>query len=273
MWEGDDNGFYARLETDTSTPEHEQYVLIKNRNHNPTDPASTLLELVGVTDAQIQASPTYKAVATLFDNYHLNAGNESATVKSSEIESFLDEILKTNVLKIAQKYIVEQLKQADLADPANWRKALKEIVFHGAPKANAQSLFEHVFVGDPDGRKLGGHHFWYKFYLEDKGLLKINGRAIPRSEIIVNHVIKAKREVVTLQYSLEADDQDFFKKTGGWFVGLSPEGLVAFGLVAFFGSKKKSRTLPIQVDGVNIKLQLYAPGQNGNPFRTFYPMI
>jgi poly(U)-specific endoribonuclease len=270
MWEGDDNGFYARLETDTSTPEYEKYIRINNKNHNPKD---QLLDLVGVTVQEVQALPTYQTVAKLFDNYHLNDGHEKGTVKLDEIEKFLNAIIDTNVLRMAQTYIANKFDQS-LQDNAVWKKQLKELLFHGAPDIKQQSLFEHVFVGDPDGKKLGGHHFWYKFYLEDKGLLRVNDKPINRDEITVNHLIKAKREVVTLQYSLEPNpDQDLFKKTGGWFVGLSPEGLVAFGIVAFYGSKKKSRTLPIQVDGVNIKLQLYAPGQHGNLFRTFYPMI
>jgi poly(U)-specific endoribonuclease len=276
MWDADQNGFHVYLQSER--PESKDflngvaYVKIMDDTPNPH-----LMELVNYQVNGGDFGPTYEAVRKLFDNYSLNRGGEQGPVILKEISDFLDLIIPTNVLKMAKAYIEQNFRNVDISTDAKWKDHLKSIFFHGAPVISKQSLFEHVFVGDGKSRKLGGHHFWYKFFLEDHGLLKVHGTPISRDQIVVSEFITANREVVTVEYSLDQDGNastnPLFKKVGGFFVGVSPECLVAFGIVAYHVSGRHSRTFRIRIDGDTINIQLYAPGQDGNPFRTFYPVI
>jgi hypothetical protein len=105
------------------------------------------------------------------------------------------------------------------------------------------SGFEHVVVGEQKEGAVSGYHFWYRYYLDDFGLLgtgddiDFGGSRYPRH--LAGEAL-AIPDVVTLAYRWRAEDHDagierpLFKPTGGFWVGCSAEGLMALGTMRFF---------------------------------------
>jgi poly(U)-specific endoribonuclease len=111
------------------------------------------------------------------------------------------------------------------------------------------SGFEHVAVGEQKSGKVNGHHFWYKYFLDDWAALSgqddidyagsrydgPNGREGPLSAIG-----RQVPEVATLAYSWDAYDYEtgqrrsLYNPIGGFWIGCSIEGLMALGTVRFF---------------------------------------
>jgi len=107
----------------------------------------------------------------------------------------------------------------------------------------ARNGFEHVFVGEKSNRgdKVGGYHFWYKFWLDDGG--DIEGKRTEAKDDIDFKGLKYRGvdgfkvpEVATFSYLWDAKESanKLEKPTGGFFVGCSPEGLLALGVWLHF---------------------------------------
>jgi poly(U)-specific endoribonuclease len=143
------------------------------------------------------------------------------------------------------------------------------------------SAFEHVVVGEQKGGKVNGHHFWYKYWLDDwaalsgqddidydgnrydgpnrrDGRLTAAGRSVP--------------EVVTLAYGWDAYDAEagrrrsLYNPIGGFWVGCSIEGLMALGLVRFF---ERGR-VETAINGARYEVEGYR-SPDGHCLRTFFP--
>lgn len=236
---------------------------------------------------------TYNLVKKLFDNYTLNqkTSEEIQTEEEKkEVEAFIDAIFLLEPMCLAKSFIEE--KQSIPMRNEDWKKMIKTIWFDTYKKGNSpnRSGFEHVFVGDQNDETLGGYHFWYKYWLDDGGNNEDNRNEDLKESIYydnpsdnINYVRNEFKDfeqggiknpdVATVRYSLNAIDFEndlqtvpLKKPIGGHFVGCSPEGLIALGLVAFH----EVRNVETVINDQKYKLEIFrAP--DGCCINTFYP--
>ncbi len=163
---------------------------------------------------------TYKLCQDLFNNYAL-ARKSPEFVKPEELQEeldFIDAILQTPPIQVAHDYLKSslnlQISEQILAG------MIRETWFDmgSAGSQRDASGFEHVFVGEQGSQasKIGGYHFWYKYFLDDAGRVigapgsddqieyhgtKYQGAEKPGQGILVP-------EVVTLSMSWDAPKGD-----------------------------------------------------------------
>ena len=148
----------------------------------------------------------------------------------------------------------------------------------------ALSGFEHVVVGEQEGPRVQGYHFWYKYYLDD-GFARLVDGSRPRfpgmrdDRIVYLGSLEENDQVrfpesVTISYRWQAPDYDaqairpLTKRIGGFFVGCSVEGLLAMGTVrAHLGARAPKEAV---INGARYALEVYRSPDDSN-VRTFYP--
>jgi poly(U)-specific endoribonuclease len=125
-----------------------------------------------VDENKVFSRPTYKAFHALLDNYEMEIGKEEVVTWAEKQENytFLNEIMKTKVMKEAHRFLVS--KNAAPADEGKFKEMLHDIWFklfrrQGA-RGNDSCSFEHVFVGEGRGSEMIGLHNWIQFYLQEK---------------------------------------------------------------------------------------------------------
>jgi hypothetical protein len=150
------------------------------------------------------------------------------------------------------------------------------------------SGFEHVFVGEQASQatKIGGYHFWYKYWLDDGGHnvagvtfddrieylgTKYGAAETPDKGVLVPDVVtlelKWTAPVGDLDHPNPSATKQLHKPIGGFFVGTSPEGLIALGLVR---TRTQSGKMA-QINGAEYQLDLHRLDQNPRAIRTFFP--
>ncbi len=225
---------------------------------------------------------TYKLCEKLFDNYALErAANETVRDDESQEElDLIDAVLPTRPIQIARNYLQKKLNRR-ISD-ANLAIIIKETWFRmgTSGKQDDASGFEHVFVGEQAKTKdkIGGYHFWYKYHLDDGGrngdLIKYEGTNYSRAKEPEKGILIP--EVVTLALEWNAPGGDggtghiLTKGLGGFFVGCSPECLIALGLVCCRVGGYNNLT---RINGV--EYNLFMDRLKGRPksIRTFFPMF
>ncbi|MGM1512427.1 hypothetical protein ACTFO4_25525 [Bacillus cereus group sp. MYBKT14-1] len=226
---------------------------------------------------------SYDLVKRLLDNYNARRGSSDplSDTEINEIKAFLSFAIKTKPMKIVREK-VEQYENISSDD--EWIDLLYNLWFQ-TYRNNSTSAFEHIFVGEQKNEDLSGHHFWYHYYLHD-GPFEVTQfedtiAFIKTVEVHVSEVSN-KAEVITIMYKYKAKDDhnpngiDLIKEIGGFFVGLSAEGLIAFGTMAYFEWINDNRTSlnNIDINGETYKLSLFTINDNGETYlRTFYPEI
>ena len=242
-------------------------------------------------DAKLNAA-TYVAVEKLFDNYVPDESESedalgSNDVEDAEIEAFLNAVMGTEVTKQAFAFVNKQnLKPEGGVYTAEEFKALIKHQWFALftnhfsnPKPHC-SGFEHVFVGDHNRQKIGGHHFWWKFFLDQE-----NGTADSLGHKYKGPRGEAYRWIATFRMkwipeaglTLTAPDQK------GFFVGCSPELMIAFGTVGLLMEKKAHGAHPVvEFDGGKYELTVHAstlPGSSdpddrrGVQVRSVFPKL
>jgi len=147
------------------------------------------------------------------------------------------------------------------------------------------SGFEHVIVGEQEGGKVQGYHFWYKYYLDDglaetlAGEHHFPGLQGDQIAFAGSHLEGDQRlfpESVTIAYKWLAPDYErkkmrpLFKRKGGFFVGCSVEGLMALGTVAAHLGAEAPRHAVIE--GARYDMRVFL-SPNRRHIRTFYPVF
>ncbi|XP_045181185.1 uridylate-specific endoribonuclease-like [Mercenaria mercenaria] len=117
--------------------------------------------------------PTFQAFINLLNNYERKIGVAEILLENSyqEIETFLDAVLATETMAIANVYLLSNGKVG--TSPTAFRDTLKELWFNLYSRSSSQSFddssgFEHVMVGELKGSTVSGFHSWIQFYLEEK---------------------------------------------------------------------------------------------------------
>ncbi|NEZ58168.1 hypothetical protein [Adonisia turfae] len=230
---------------------------------------------------------TYQLCERIFDNYALERAvrEQVSPAETQEELDFIDAILPTPPIKKAQQFLESSL---DLTISQSLMAAMiKETWFDMGIAGGQQdaSGFEHVFVGEQSSKasQAGGYHFWYKYHLDDAGPSVIPGNdGQDRIQYLGTRYEKAKEpekgvlvpEVVTLELTWHAPLGDgshntkrLHKPIGGFFVGCSPEGLIALGLVRCRTQSNKIT----RINGAEYQLDLHRLDNNRNAIRTFFP--
>ncbi|MFE8700703.1 hypothetical protein ACFYKX_08765 [Cytobacillus sp. FJAT-54145] len=219
---------------------------------------------------------SYEYVEKLFDNYTLNqtSREKNSISESKEVEEFLKMAVNSAPLRLAKKYLEENTNK--VLDEIQWYTFLHRLWFRQFDWESGRDLsgFEHVFVGDQKGRKLVGHHFWYKYWLEDTPTLNEHHNGLINMTCSAQDELKyPSPDVITVSYHLKAYDYEkrrfikVIKRKCAFFVGLSAEGLLAIGTVR---AMQESNTSEFLLNDVPYKLKLFM-SPDGKRIRTFYP--
>ncbi len=219
---------------------------------------------------------TYKLVEKMFDNYVLDQSKDEPPLtekEEKEVDTFIAAIQDLEPMKLARKY-VDFVEGSTMTDQ-EWYDRIYTVWFeiYEFRKATPhRSGFEHVFVGEQRGDKLGGYHFWYKYYLDDT--TKTDGKDIDYGGTRYTNTNTAELGVanpdsVTISYTLSVgSDIELKKRIGGHLVGCSPEGLIALGLVAFY-SRPEFRN-DIVINGARYDVVLFKGDSEGKSINTFW---
>jgi|UPI0003FAC992 poly(U)-specific endoribonuclease len=218
---------------------------------------------------------SYLLFEKLLDNFSLNQTSKERNTENEakEVEDFLLMAISSPPMVIAKQFI-EDNDQIVLTS-SEWYSFLYELWFRQFDWESGRDLsgFEHVFIGEQKGRKLVGHHFWYKYWLEDSNV--INNKVQPDTGFDnQQEQSSAAPIVVTISCHLKAYDFakrrfiKVFKKKCAFFVGLSPEGLLAMGTV------RAMPNAPVDsiINGATYTLELIK-SPDGKSIRTFYPIF
>jgi len=280
----DQNGVPGVLETDPRD-EKRGYVLVDEPDNweGNENPDHNVISKVVIPDSK---RATYDLVKELFDNYTLDQSKPETPQTSeekAEVAAFINAIKNTAVMKVAREFI-EAEKGLAMTD-TEWYDSIHTLWFDIYDFNNNtphRSGFEHIFVGEQNRNRLGGYHFWYKYYLDDQALEGYaNGKdnmdyISPRYRAPLETEGIRNANAVTLRHEWDAFDYEnnvstsLFKSTGSLDVGCSPEGLIALGMVCFNDPRSRKSTV---IDNVKYELKLFKAGPENSSINTFYSMF
>ncbi|CAI2725501.1 unnamed protein product [Schistosoma spindalis] len=195
-----------------------------------------------VNEDIFEKRPTFAKFVALLDNYNPQVGvTEIVTAQQQkEEDEFINELLKTEVMKMAYNFLVEKRKVS--GDIKNFGKFLKDLWFkrYGRRSHGDSSAFEHVFVGEHKKSTMLGLHNWIQFYLKEKKK-EINYYGWKKST--------CDNRLLSLTY---IDENKYEKSIGGIFVGSSPEFDIAVYTVAFVLNPKS--LTDVSINGCKIRI-------------------
>ena len=289
IWDADQagNGVPAIRQADSQLKDEKVgYVIV---NETDSDREARVLSEVFIPDSK---RTTYTLCHRLFDNYALDPGIRELVTdeEATEEREFIRAILPTKPMQVAKEFLSRDLGQT-LTDTDLAVMIEKTWFLQGKAGSKFASGFEHVFVGEqkptgdqPDFQavKLGGYHFWYKYYLDDGGKkgnlvledrIKYEGTRYGNPNLTSQGILVP--EVVTLSFEWVAPDtvnqseQRLRKPVGGFWVGCSPEGLIALGLVRVNSSAGSSAV----INGATYDFKFYPLSNNSKSIRTLFPIF
>ncbi|MDR6816649.1 hypothetical protein J2X76_001822 [Neorhizobium sp. 2083] len=246
-------------------------------------------------DVTIPASKqlTYDRVLKLFDNYALDEQDTEVETpeEREEVHDLLEAVIDTPPMQVARDYVATATGTAISRD--RWYGVLLEHWFRTFSQGGDPALsgFEHVFVGEQEGPKVQGYHFWYKYYLDDGLATTFDRNTFPGFDDdriayvrgLYQNGQERFPESVTISYKWRAPDysrwtpgdnpsgviRPLTKPTGGFFVGCSVEGLMAIGSVrAHLGARAPKEAA---INGGRYDLKVFRSANDQN-IRTFYPV-
>ncbi|WP_164828036.1 hypothetical protein [Paenibacillus ehimensis] len=235
-----------------------------------------VLEEVHIPDKKLESYSLFKK---LHDNYdwRRNKNDETPQAELDEVNEFLNFAIKTAPMKIARDFAIDKGKISSTSSDEAWINELKSIWFNQY-RRNSTSAFEHVFIGEQgEEGSLSGHHSWYHYHIND-GPFEVTHqedkiRFLEEVEVITSEKSR-KAEIITIKYIYSASDEngrtDLMKSKGGFFVGLSTEGLLAMGTVGFLDPKQRA-AIPFVLNGENYSMTVWKTQDNRQDPRTFFP--
>ena len=261
------------------------YVKVDTTPAQTRDPDHRLMPEVSIPDDRRE---TYDLCTKLFNNYALpeRAREVDTPEERAERHEFIEAIRNTPPMQVAREYISERVGVNITSD--RWHNLLIEQWFRTFEMGGDPELsgFEHVIVGEQEGSKVQGYHFWYKYYLDDGFARQVDGNDVLIPGLSDDRIVyggsKADGsqdeypESVTIEYRWFAPDYDagairpLYKRIGGFFVGCSVEGLMALGTVRAHVGANAPKTAVIE--GARYDMKLFRSA-NERHIRTFYPIF
>jgi len=281
IWDADQkgNGIRAILPSD-DRPAQGGFVVVNEANFKEDGSTNVFTEVTIPTTQK----DTYDKFTALVDNYFIDSNEDEEQNRNDqtkedikkEVNNFVESVYDTQPMKIARRYYDEEQSDED------WKDLIKQLWFENVGNDD-RSGFEHVFVGENSGGKnnIGGYHFWYKYYIDDsenningEDTIEYVGPAYGNSS--KNREGQKVPEVVTLTFDWNPTDKEkkvsfeLNKPRGGFWVGCSPEGLMALGMARF----KSDAAMNTVINGVEYDLIL-STRDSGNTtiINTFFPIF
>lgn len=284
IWDADQSGNGVKpILAGTGDAPETGYVRVVNTD-GPGTPAGDLKVLSKVVIPEHKKT-TYDLVRALFDNYVLDEREAEVETpeERAEVHELLEAIVDSAPMQVARAYISEETGTPVSRD--RWYATLTEQWFRRFSQSGDRDLsgFEHVFVGEQEGPKVQGYHFWYKYHLDDGLASRIDRNRFPGFKddriLYLRGQYKDGQEhfpeSVTISYRWDAPDYDarttrpLTKPIGGFFVGCSVEGLMAMGAVrAHRGARAPKEAV---INGARYDMKLFLD-QSQRFVRTFYPV-
>ncbi|WP_454741783.1 hypothetical protein [Cupriavidus necator] len=283
IWDADQSGNGVRPILATEAGDRSQgYVKVAN-SRTLSEPETRVLPEVVIPPAK---GATYERVRALFDNYALDERSQEIETaeERAEVHELLEAVVDTAPMQVARAYISEETGTP--VSRNRWYATLMELWFRRFNQGGDRDLsgFEHVFVGEQEGPKVQGYHFWYKYHLDDGLAGTIDRDRFPgfRDDRIVylrgQYEDGQERfpESVTISYKWDAPDyaasrvRPLTKPKGGFFVGCSVEGLMALGAVRTHRGGRAPKEAVI--NGARYDMKLFLDQATERYIRTFYPV-
>lgn len=226
---------------------------------------------------------TYDLCRAMVDNYRLDQTKheDNRPEEARETLALLEVVTDSAPMAAAREQLERDRGVRYSRD--EWQELIFDIWFRQFDDGRNLDLsgFEHVAIGEQRGGTVNGHHFWYKYYLDDwpvfldrddidydgsrydgpnrrDGRLTALGRQVP--------------EIATLAYRWDAYDFDagqrrsLYKPIGGFWIGCSIEGLMALGVVRFFARGRVEAT----INRARYQIDLHR-SPDGRSLRTCFP--
>ena len=260
------------------------YVKVNSRlTEQSPDKNLRVLPAAVIPSAKLQ---TYALCRELFENYALDeqAQEVETPEEREEAHDFVQAIVDTPPMLVAREYVEQRTGTTISRD--RWYTTVFEMWFRRFSQGGDPALsgFEHVLVGEQEGPKVQGYHFWYKYLLDDgfasavdDGRARFPNLADDRIRYLKSEEASGQMsfpESVTISFAWDAPDYDarairpLIKQVGGFFVGCSPEGLMALGTVRAHVAANAPKSAVI--NGARYELAVFRSPDNKN-LRTFYP--
>lgn len=195
---------------------------------------------------------TYDLCEKIFDHYHLDPPEipNNTEEKENDINNFIDYILTTDVMKYTKELIEKKLGEIT-------NEQFKEIIYNKwFIPFDKSSGFQHVFVGEGTNY-LAGYHFWYKYW---KDTIYDNNYTL---SIFFNEKTPEFSLIHFIYYKNEFNPM---KRKGGFFIGCSPEFIIATGLLLSY----KIIDEYTKINNGVYKIKLY---EYENRIKTVYPIV
>lgn len=179
-----------------------------------------------VDEEKLNQVATVEKMKALFNNYEIDTSvNEHSTaLEKNEENDFIDEMLKTNVMRTLMQYL--QTKEVVTSDPKTHKDLLKTIWFTMYSRGQGRigsSGFEHVFLAENKNNTIIGMHNWiYMYEMEKSGHVDYKGW-------IKKVDMGTKGTVVKLRFSYD----NLNKPVNGVFIGTTPELEIALYTLCF----------------------------------------
>jgi poly(U)-specific endoribonuclease len=226
---------------------------------------------------------SYDLCKALFDNYRLDQTKpeNNRPDEAREILALLESLTDSAPMAAAREHLEAQSGARYARDA--WQELIFDVWFRQFDDGRNVDLsgFEHVAVGEQRGGRVNGHHFWYKYYLDDWGAfsgqddIDYDGSRYDgphRREGRLTPIGREVPQVVTLAYSWDGYDFEtrqrraLYKPISGFWVGCSIEGLLALGTVRFL---ERGR-IETAINGARYEIELHR-SPDGQSLRTFFP--
>ena len=253
------------------------YIVVDENTTN-----NQLLNAVIPEDKQKDTS-TYILFEKLVDDFNIRNSDKEADKKGNEdVENFINGIKDTAPMQLVAKELFELDGQENAT---KWFDKIEQLWFSFALNDKQRTGFEHILLGEDKGKnttQLGGYHFWYKYW-KDQDFMEFKG--VNYGEGRLNAEGKKTPDVVTLKMDWDAfktpdnESDDLMKGKGGFWVGCSPEGLIALGMAAFKTVQVRRNPIDIVMNNVEYEIFLYSKtitqGENINEkmIDTFFPVL
>ncbi|CAH8487592.1 unnamed protein product [Schistosoma margrebowiei] len=194
-----------------------------------------------VNEDIFKTRPIFSKFIALLDNYDPEVDmTDIGTEEDREEDDFINELLKTKIMKMTYDFLVEKQKISGGID--DFGKFLKDLWFkrYKLRRHGESSAFEHIFVGEHKKSMMLGLHNWIQFYLKEKSK-EINYYGWKKSSL--------HEHLISVEY---LDENKYRKPMGSVFIGSSPEFDIAIYTITFLLSIKRSTT--VEIDGCEIRI-------------------
>nr|XP_060619799.1 LOW QUALITY PROTEIN: uridylate-specific endoribonuclease [Anolis sagrei ordinatus] len=213
-----------------------------------------------VNQEKLFSKPTYASFIKLLNNYHrkVGTGEEFTADQLKEQDNFLQEIMKTKVMKELYSFLHSKNRYDTESDfVADLKKMWFGLYSRGNDEGDS-SGFEHIFLGEVKKGKVSGFHNWIRFYLLEK-------------DGVINYLSynydgpwTSYPDVLGMQFSWDG----FFKEVGTAFIGSSPEFEFALYSLSFIA--RPGKKCHLKIGGHNLEIQTHtwdkSPYGNGKRY-------